>query len=117
MTYFETESQIFVHAGIDEESGDLWKWGTLPETFTGKYPPTTGRFFKDIISGHVYSDEVARDRSYLGKVFWDEKSHFFIDGNTGKSLIVPVLVYDVETNGYYSFEKEKDQTWKQYRIK
>ena len=35
--YYETENQIFVHAGIDEDAEDLWKFGTPEYVFTGKY--------------------------------------------------------------------------------
>ncbi len=27
--YFETKSQIFVHAGVDEEAGEYWMWGGI----------------------------------------------------------------------------------------
>ena len=77
--YYETDSQIFVHAGIDEEAGNLWKDLTSPEMFTNKFPITTGRFHKDIISGHVASWEVAKDKTYQGKIYHDSKSHYFID--------------------------------------
>lgn len=48
--YYETDTQIFVHAGIDEEAGKLWKELTSSEIFTNKFPITTGRFHKAIIS-------------------------------------------------------------------
>ena len=44
--YYETDTQIFVHAGIDEEAGKLWKQLTSSEMFTNKFPLTTGGFFK-----------------------------------------------------------------------
>ena len=98
--YFETDNQIFVHAGIDEEAEEFWKVGTSNDIFTGKYPPTKGEFYKDVISGHIYSHEVSRNQNHLGFVYWDEKSHYFIDGHTTKSDIVPVLRYDIETLKY-----------------
>lgn len=114
--YFETENQIFVHAGIDEELDEYWKLGTEDSIFIGKYPATKGVFYKDIVSGHIYSEEVARDESYLGSVYWDGYNHFFIDGNTLKSGIVPILKYDIETFHYSSFDTSKD-TWEEYIIK
>ena len=27
-SYYDGESQIFVHAGIDEEAGEYWMWGS-----------------------------------------------------------------------------------------
>lgn len=99
--YFETENQIFVHAGIDEEASNLWKDLTTSDMFTNKFPITTGRFPKDIISGHIASWEIAKDRSYLGKIYYDSKSHYFIDGDVTNSKTIPVLCYDTITQTYH----------------
>ena len=99
--YYETDSQIFVHAGIDEEAGNLWKDLTSPEMFTNKFPITTGRFHKDIISGHVASWEVAKDKTYQGKIYHDSKSHYFIDGDVTNSKTIPVICYDTITQKYH----------------
>ncbi|MDT5638773.1 metallophosphoesterase [Streptococcus pneumoniae] len=99
--YYETETQIFVHAGIDEEVGKLWKELTSSEIFTNKFPITTGRFHKAIISGHIASWEVAKDRRYLGKIYYDSKSHYFIDGDVMNSKTIPVLYYDTITQKYH----------------
>ena len=99
--YYETETQIFVHAGIDEEAGKLWKELTSSEIFTNKFPITTDRFHKAIISGHIASWEVAKDRRYLGKIYYDSKSHYFIDGDVMNSKTIPVLYYDTITQKYH----------------
>lgn len=99
--YFETENQIFVHAGIDEEAGELWKLLTDTKMFTNKFPLTTGKFYKDIISGHISSCEIANDPSYLGKIYYDQKSHYFIDGSVSQSKTIPVLAFDITTKKYY----------------
>lgn len=99
--YYETETQIFVHAGIDEEAGKLWKELTSSEIFTNKFPITTGGFHKAIISGHIASWEVAKDRRYLGKIYYDSKSHYFIDGDVTNSKTIPVLYYDTITQKYH----------------
>lgn len=99
--YYETETQIFVHAGIDEEVGKLWKELTSSEIFTNKFPITTGSFHKAIISGHIASWEVAKDRRYLGKIYYDSKSHYFIDGDVINSKTIPVLYYDTITQKYH----------------
>ncbi|VQX84255.1 serine/threonine protein phosphatase [Streptococcus pneumoniae] len=98
--YYETDNQIFVHAGIEEEAGDLWEELTSPETFTNKFPVTTGAFIKDVISGHIASHQVARDDSYLGKVYYNQ-NHYFIDGDVNHSKTIPVLCYDTITKKYY----------------
>jgi len=99
--YYETDSQIFVHAGIDEEAGKLWKELTSSEMFTNKFPLTTGGFFKDIVSGHVASWEVAKDKTYQGKIYHDSKSHYFIDGDVKNSKKIPVLCYDTIKKSYH----------------
>lgn len=114
--YFETDNQIFVHAGIDEEAEEFWKVGTSDDIFTEKYPATKGKFYKDVISGHIYSHEVAGDQSYLGFVYWDESSHYFIDGHTTKSNIVPVIRYDIETLKY-SFLNTSNGDWENYTFR
>ncbi|MFT8728286.1 MAG: metallophosphoesterase [Liquorilactobacillus ghanensis] len=114
--YYITANQIFVHAGIDENAGDYWESITASETFTNKYPPTTGKFLKTIISGHVYSDEVAQNANYLGKIFWDRESHFFIDGHTDQSHVIPLLKYDTQENIYSSYKLISDHTWQEYII-
>ncbi|MTV61460.1 serine/threonine protein phosphatase, partial [Streptococcus pneumoniae] len=99
--YYETDTQIFVHAGIDEEAGKLWKDLTSSEMFTNKFPITTGGFFKDIVSGHIASWEVAKDKSYLGKIYYDSKSHYLINGDVTNSKTIPVLYYDTITQKYH----------------
>ena len=99
--YSETENQIFVHAGIDEEAGKLWKELTSSEMFTNKFPLTTGGFLNDIVSGHVASWEVAKDKTYQGKIYHDSKSHYFIDGDVNNSKTISVLCYDTITKKYY----------------
>lgn len=114
--YHETENQIYVHAGIDEECGEYWKTGCEEDYFAWKYPADTGYFYRDIVAGHISSVEISNDENYLGKVFWDEKNHFFIDGDTVKSGIVPILKYDTELKKYSSYVKCDNGKWTEYEI-
>lgn len=102
--YFETDNQIFVHAGIDEDAGDYWKDLSSNDFFCNKYPHTVGKFSKDIISGHIGSGEIARfhgDDLFLdGDIFFDGDSHYYIDGTVEVSNIIPILVYDTLENSY-----------------
>ncbi|GIN74205.1 serine/threonine protein phosphatase [Bacillus sp. J14TS2] len=116
LPYYETENQIYVHAGICEENEELWKHATSPNEFLWKYPAETGSFFKDIIAGHISTAEISDDRSYLGSVFWDKYSHFYIDGETPKSNIIPLLKFDTCTGVYSSYKKQADGSWMEYRI-
>jgi serine/threonine protein phosphatase 1 len=118
--YYETDKQIFVHAGIDEEAGEYWKIGTYQAMFASKFPATTGRFHKDIIAGHVHTSTIANDRDFH-EVYWDGENHYFIDGNAPKSGLIPVLKYDTETERYTSFRKVKKPNsnkseWEEYLI-
>lgn len=114
--FYETDNQIYVHAGICETDESLWKHATDPYDFTWKYPPETGVFYKDIIAGHTSTVVVSNDNNYLGKVYWDKESHFFIDGETTKSNIVPLLKFDTCTGIYSSYEKQMDGSWSEYQI-
>lgn len=102
--YFETEEQVFVHAGILEEAGDLWKQGTPAEYFTSKFPPKRGVFHKDIIAGHVATAALADNPNHF-EVYWDGENHFFIDGRTTVSNFVPVLKYDTVSCTYTTFRE------------
>lgn len=118
--YYETDTQIFVHAGIDEEAGEYWKWGTEDYFYCSKYPHTLGKFQKDIIAGHIFTSEITKNENYH-EVFWDRKNHFYIDGATEKSKFIPVLKYNTNSKKYSSFKKalSKDDTllWLEYIIK
>lgn len=103
---YETDKQIFVHAGVDEEAGEYWKWGTSDELFLWKFPPSAGRFYKTVIAGHVGTGakELADDDEYH-EVFYDGESHYYIDGGVykkdGKLLL---LAYDEAEDMYYSIQ-------------
>ena len=114
--YYETDTQIFVHAGILEDA-ESWKHQTPKEYFLEKRPPETGAFYKDIIAGHVNSAEVSDNKQYLGKVYWDKKSHYYIDGNAKLSGIIPVLKYNQKNKTYTSFQRDTTGKWSEYLIK
>lgn len=92
--FFECQHAIYVHAGIDEDAKELWKICTPNYTFTGKFPAQKGKFIKTIIAGHISSAAVADDISYLGKIYFDGESHYYIDGSVMNSRKIPILIYD-----------------------
>ena len=72
--------------------------------FIEKYPPSKGKFYMDIIAGHVSTSTASGDRN-RHDIFFDGESHFFIDGidsypNSVRDddRIIPLLVYE-ETDG------------------
>ena len=74
--FYETDTQIFVHAGVDEEAGEWWKW-TSEDMFLNKYPIRTGTFYKDVISGHI-STKAISGRKGFHDIYWDGQSHYFL---------------------------------------
>jgi serine/threonine protein phosphatase 1 len=112
--YYETPTQIFVHAGVDEEIPEeeieYCTLGTPEYVFTGKYPPTTGFFYKDIIAGHVAATSFRCDVR-ANDIYFDGESHFYIDGSTAKTKRMLCLVYDEKKKNYY--ELKEDGTMKE----
>ncbi|MGN1187798.1 MAG: metallophosphoesterase [Lachnospiraceae bacterium] len=101
--YYTEGNTIFVHAGIDEEAGDLWEWGTGEEIFVGKYPAETGKIEgldMKVIAGHVGTAEISGDPSFHD-IYYDGESHYYIDGTVLDSGVIPVLMVDTETDKYY----------------
>ena len=106
-SYYETESQIFVHAGVDEDAGEYWKWGASDDSFLWKFPAAKGEFYKTIIAGHVGtgSRELANDRNFHD-IYFDGKSHYYIDGSVYKGGKLLLLGYDEEEGAYYQIEND-----------
>ena len=104
-SYYEAENQIFVHAGVDEEAGDYWMWGTSDDILLGKSPATKGKFYKTIIAGHVGtgSRDLVDDRNYHD-VYYDGESHYYIDGSVYKGGKLLLLAYDEGKDKYYQIE-------------
>lgn len=108
---YDTEGNtIFVHAGIDEEAGDLWEWLTEDETFTGKYPAETGwiqGLEMKVVAGHVGTAEISGDPCYHD-IYYDGASHYYIDGSVLDSGRIPVLKVDTDTDRYYRVTEAGD---------
>ncbi|MFV0250294.1 MAG: metallophosphoesterase [Bacilli bacterium] len=120
--YFETDSQIYVHAGIDERGCEkenrYWKNKTQDFYFTNKFPPTNGKFYKDIIAGHVSTALLASDQAF-NEIYYDGESHYYIDGNVLKTGKLPVLKYCKRTKSYTGFKNIKINNkfiWEEYEI-
>lgn len=99
---FETEDQIFVHAGVDELAGAYWREVTPEGMFTNKYPAEHGPFLKTVIAGHVRTNELHDDDS--NEVFHDGYSHYYIDGAVEETHQLNLLKYETST-GTYSWQK------------
>lgn len=111
--YHETPTQIFVHAGVDEEAWDLWKVGTEEASFCEKFPWSEGEFLKDVIAGHVGTWNMAGDEGFHD-VYWDGASHYYLDGTVQRSGQIPVLKYDTKLKRYTAFAFDADGNPEEY---
>ena len=101
--YYTEGNTIFVHAGIDEDAGDMWEWGTSDEIFVSKYPAETGKIEgleMKVVAGHVGTAEISGDPRFHD-IYYDGESHYYIDGTLMDSGIIPVLLVDTDENKYY----------------
>lgn len=96
--FYETDEQIFVHAGVEEDAGEDWRLVTSDHRLLNKYPPTFGPFAKTIIAGHVSTESMHGDGSH--GIFYDGASHYFLDGDVPKTGGLNVLAYDAVTRTY-----------------
>lgn len=83
--------------------------------FIGKFPPSTGKFYKDIIAGHVGTGRLKNDPNFHD-ILWDGASHYFCDGSVQFSGYVPVLVYDYDTDKYYSLGPDVPSTQRKRNV-
>lgn len=103
--YYVLNDNIFVHAGIDEEAGELWELGTTDETFTMKYPASLGPIKdlnKRVVAGHIGTSSISKNSLYHG-IFYDGYSHYYIDGDVITSHTIPILM--IENDKYYEVTK------------
>lgn len=66
--YFTEGNTIFVHAGIDEEAGDMWEWMTSEDTYVNKYPAETGKIEgldMKVVAGHVGTAEISGIQDFM----------------------------------------------------
>ena len=115
--HYEAGNTIFVHAGIDEEAGDLWKVGTPDYMFVGKYPASIGDIpdidYK-VVAGHVGTSSISGDPDFHG-IYYDGASHYYIDGSTIESKHVNVLMVDTDADRYYEVTENGCKEIEPYR--
>lgn len=98
--YYETDAHIYVHAGVDEEAGPMWKAVTPDEVLTEKFPPSLGptSVGKIIVAGHTGVGPLhAREgRMRCWEPFVDE-GHVYLDGRVEDTGQLNVMRYDSRT--------------------
>lgn len=108
--YYTAGNTIFVHAGIDEDAGDLWEWGTGDDIFVGKYPAETGKIEgldMKVVAGHVGTAEIAGNPSFHD-IYYDGANHYYIDGTVLDSGVIPVLMVDTDEDKYYRVTQSRN---------
>ena len=103
--YYETQNQIFCHAGIDETLGEKWR-DSGTKYFLWYSSHKKGSFYMDVIAGHISTSDIA-GISDFHEIYFDGQSHYYIDGCTQKSGTIPVLLFDTDENKYYRAYKSK----------
>lgn len=101
--YYTEGNTIFVHAGIEEDSGDMWEWCTSEDIYIGKYPAEVGKIEgldMKVVAGHVGTAAISGD-PYFHDIYYDGKSHYYIDGTVIDSGVIPVLLVDTDEDKYY----------------
>ncbi|EGD57140.1 serine/threonine protein phosphatase [Gordonia neofelifaecis NRRL B-59395] len=95
--YYETDTHVCVHAGVDEEAGPHWKTMTPDEVFTDKYPPSLGAHTvgKTIVAGHVGVGPLhaAEGRMRCWDPFVDD-GHIYLDGSVESTGQLNVMRHD-----------------------
>ena len=109
-SFYQTDTQIFVHAGVDEEADEYWEWGTGDDIFLWKFPASLGSFCKTVIAGHIGTGDIARDRSFHD-IYFDGASHYYIDGSVYKHGKLLLLGYD---ENYYQIENGRQIPVRKY---
>ena len=114
--YYETETQLFIHADVTKETGKNRDWGTSEDMPLWKHPPQAGPFCKDIIAGHVGTAAISNVKDFHD-IFWDGKTHYYCDGSTSISGRIPVLVYDCDSKQYFSLGEDLKENKIQFQVR
>ncbi len=73
---------------------------------TEKYPAETGRFYMNIVAGHVGTADIS-GAPHLHDIYFDGESHYYIDGTVLESGTIPVIQLDTDTNKFYRVTKKE----------
>ena len=108
--YYETENEVFVHAGIDfvSEYEELWKEISNENDFLMDFPATIHEQFpKMVISGHIGTSQVKQDAAFHD--IYRYKNRIFIDSTVLVTKRLNLL--KIKDNQYYEVKKNNDHTW------
>ena len=118
LKYFrQVDNTVFVHAGIEEDAGELWKFGTPEYIMVGKYPASLGQIPEldiMIVSGHIGTASISGDPSFHD-IYYDGESHYYIDGSVYDSGVIPVLLADTDNDRFYRVTAGGNEPVKPYK--
>lgn len=113
--YYETQNQIFVHAGIQKNNDHptLWKELSNINHFLMQTCVSRGEFYKTVIAGHIATSQIMGQSDFhricrLG-------DFIYIDSSVIESQFLNVLQYDKQTFQYLGKIKKENQ-WISYPI-
>ncbi|WP_299487294.1 metallophosphoesterase [uncultured Gordonia sp.] len=98
--YYETDTHIYVHAGVDEEAGPMWASMTTDEVLTEKFPPSLGptSVGKIIVAGHTGVGPMhAREGRMRCWEPYVDAGHIYLDGRVEDTGQLNVMRYDATT--------------------
>jgi serine/threonine protein phosphatase 1 len=107
--YYTAGKTIFVHAGVDEEARDMWKFAYEDRFFAEKYPAVLGEFYGGykIVSGHIGTHEIAVEKGFISEsegfngILYDGQAHYYIDATVEYSKKLNIIKVDIEADRYY----------------
>lgn len=95
--HYETATHLYVHAGVDEEAGPIWKAMTTDEVLTEKFPPSFGptSVGKIVVAGHVGVGPLhAREGRMRCWEPYVDAGHVYLDGRVEDTGVLNVMCYD-----------------------
>jgi len=98
--FYETPTHIYVHAGVDEEAGPMWKAMTTVEMLTEKFPPSLGptSVGKIVVAGHVGVGPLHAKEGRMR--CWEpyvDAGHIYLDGRVEDTGRLNVMRYDAKS--------------------
>lgn len=116
--FYESDyNQILVHAGLCEIEGEneLWKVFSDEEDYLMKFPASRDKFYKDVIAGHIGTNQITDDSSFHDICRYG--SHIYLDSTVDVSERLNLLKYNTENGIYTGISKNEEGLWHEYEIK
>lgn len=117
--YYTAGKTIFVHAGVDEEAGDLWNFAYEEQKryFVDKFPAVLGDFYGGykIVAGHAGTHQIAVEEGLISQtddfngILYDGQAHYYIDSTVEYSKKLNIIKVDIDNDKYYEVTETGEQ--------